>query len=95
MAGPVSKPVTYDYAFHENTFSNEPSWSLATDRPLLPFNVGDYVNNEISRHFFIQKSKNEILQVIGVSHTLSDLRERTHHRLAICLRRVPIPDMFR
>jgi hypothetical protein len=95
MSGPVPKPVTYDYEFYENTFSNDPSWSLITDRPLLPFHVGDFINNEISRHSFIQKSKDEILQIIGVSHTLTDYRERTHHRLAICVRRVPIPEVFR
>jgi hypothetical protein len=96
MPDPVPKPVTYDYEFYENTFYNDPSWNLVTERPLLPFSVGDYINNEISQHFFIDKSKDEMLQITGIWHILSDvLPEKTHHRLAICLKRVPTPEIFR
>jgi hypothetical protein len=72
MPDPVPKPIRYDYEFYENTFYNDPSWNLVTERPLLPFSVGDYINNEISQHFFIDKSKDEMLQITGVSHILSD-----------------------
>jgi len=58
---PDPKPVTYDYEFYENTFYNDLSWLLVTDRPLLPFSVGDYINNEISQHSVIDKSKDEML----------------------------------
>jgi hypothetical protein len=70
MPDPLPKPVTYDYEFYENTFYNDPSGTLTTDRPMLSFTVGDYIHNEISEHFRLEKPKDHVLQIIAVWHII-------------------------
>jgi hypothetical protein len=93
---PQPKPVEYDYEFYENTFYNDPYGHLVTDRPLLEFRVGDYLNSEINDHIALEKSTEEVLQIAAVWHIISDFgSEVTHHRLAVCVKRVPLPEVFR
>lgn len=95
MADPQSKPVEYEYEFYENTFYDDPFGNLVTERPLLEFHVGDYLNNEINEHITLEKSKDEVLQIVAVWHIISDfLSTRTNHKLAICVKRVPLPEQF-
>jgi hypothetical protein len=91
MANSQQKLVEYDYEFYENTFYNDPSVNLVTDKPLLAFHVGDYLYNEISGHFVLDKSKDEVLQVVAVQHVITGL-QNIHHHLMVCVKRVPKPE---